>query len=213
MFWREEKSWKVKKKENSPLQNDLFALLFPATPGSCVETATVTLGWWVTWWRPARQGEALGNLEAAPPPPPLCTVAKGRCALALQLEFTHTPASWGSGLCWGSATHSKEESRARLNTSASYQQQEWPRKRCTSSASTAFSSCSLPWTRKETVHKIECLGYMPQAHTTSKNNIASAAGSPQLITALLIISTPYLQGAPPKACFKTLSVQIAFVLR
>lgn len=71
MFWREEKSWKVKKKENSPLQNDLFALLFPATPGSCVETATVTLGWWVTWWRPARQGEALGNLEAAPPAPAL----------------------------------------------------------------------------------------------------------------------------------------------
>ena len=82
------------------------------------------------------------------------------------------------GLWWESATHSKEESISRVKTSASYQQQEWPRGGWTSSISAAFSSCSLPWMRKQTVHKVQLLGYMSQFYTASKDNVPSAAKSP-----------------------------------
>lgn len=74
--------------------------------------------------------------------------------------------------------------------------------------SLTLSSCSLPWTRRETVPSIGSAGYLSQAHITSKDNLPRAAESLRLISALLIASTPYLQGAGPGAPFKTLSVLI-----
>lgn len=100
----------------------------------------------------------------------------GALRTAAQVHLHHS--FLGPSLCWESATHSKEESRSRVNISASYQWQEWPRGGCMSSVSAAFSSCSLPWMRKRTVHKVQLLRYVSQSYTTSKDNVPSAAKSP-----------------------------------
>lgn len=74
------------------------------------------------------------------------------------------------------------------------------------------SSCSLQGTRKQTVPRTEYVGYVSQACTRSKDNTPSAAKSPQSITAPLIISISYLQGARPQAHVKTLSVPLKLLL-
>lgn len=74
------------------------------------------------------------------------------------------------------------------------------------------SSCSLQGTRKQTVPRTEYVGYVSQARTRSKDNTPYAAKSPQSITAPLIISISYLQGARPQPHVKTLSVPLKLLL-
>lgn len=109
-------------------------------------------------------------------------------------------------------TAKKKEGSSQNKICAAYKQQEWPRKRRPPLCSALHSPAPCSGWGRELSSESNYLRYVSQAHTTSKDNIPSAAKSPQLISALLIISTPYLQGALPKARFKTLFVQIKLLL-
>lgn len=146
----------------------------------------------------------------------LCTIVGGRGQVSsgIVVQVHHSTASRGPGRCWVSPTHTRKEARSSPNETALGRQwiakaRQCPRKKGPfPELSLTLSSCSLPWTRRETVPSIGSAGYLSQAHITSKDNLPRAAESLRLISALLIASTPYLQGAGPGAPFKTLSVPI-----
>lgn len=113
----------------------------------------------------------------------LCTIVGGRGQVSsgIVVQVHHSTASRGPGCCWVSPTHTRKEARSSPNETALGRQwiakaRQRPRKKGPfPELSLTLSSCSLPWTRRETVPSIGSAGYLSQAHITSKDNLPRAA--------------------------------------
>lgn len=147
----------------------------------------------------------------------LCTIVGGRGQVSsgIVVQVHHSTASRGPGRCWVSPTHTRKEARSSPSETALGRQ--WiekhssvPGNRLPSRSSASHSPpapCRGRGGRLSPASEVP--GTCPRPTLRQKITFPGLpAESLRLISALLVASTPYLQGAGPGAPFKTLSVLI-----